>query len=169
MTPEILNSTIFPAAFSLLPAGMDSVQARAMLLAIGLQESKLRYRAQLVGGAVNWWESRNPPAHGWFQFERPAIGLLLKHAATKLLLERVLTDLEYPADDSILHQALRDNDLLAVCFARALLRTVPESLPEQREQQRGWEQYLWAWRPGKPHPETWAENWSKAWETILRH
>lgn len=166
MIPEIMNTVIFPAAFSLLPPGMDSAQARAMLLAIGLQESKLRHRAQLVGDAREWWESKNPPAHGWFQFERPAIGLLLKHAATKLLLERVLTDLEYPADDSILHQALRDNDLLAVCFARALLRTVPESLPVIGDVLESERQYLWAWRPGKHDPERWKKSYALMLETM---
>lgn len=168
MTPEILNSTIFPAAFSLLPAGMDSVQARAMLLAIGLQESKLRDRAQLVGGAVEWWHSIDPPANSYYQFENVSIRLMLQHSVARHLLIPALSALDYPVDaPGIIHEAVRDNDILATILARALLRTVPEALPEQREQQRGWEQYLWAWRPGKPHPKTWAENWRKAWTVVL--
>lgn len=36
-------------AFSLLPSKMNSKEARLMLLAIGLQESRFQYRRQLVG------------------------------------------------------------------------------------------------------------------------
>jgi len=168
MTPETLRDLIFPAAFPLLPPKMDTVQARAMLIAIALQESRLVHRAQLVGGAAEWWHSMDPPAHSYYQFEVVSIRLMLQHSIARPLLIPALSALDYPIDaPGIIHEAVRDNDILATILARALLRTVPEALPEQREQQRGWEQYLWAWRPGKPHPETWAENWRKAWTVVL--
>lgn len=168
MSPEIFSNYIFPAGFSLMPASYDTPNARAMLLAIGLQESRFSHRAQLVAGATDWWKSQNPPAHGWFQFERPVIGLLLKHPAARDTLLAVLGALGYPLETETIHQALRDNDLLALVFARCLLRTVPGPLPDSSDSKTGWEQYLWAWRPGKPHPETWEANWRRAWEVVLR-
>ena len=167
MTPETLRDLIFPAAFPLLPPKMDTVQARAMLIAIALQESRLVHRAQLVGGAAEWWHSIDPPAHGYYQFEVVSIRLLLQHVVARPLLIPALSALDYPLDaPGLIHEAIRNNDMLATVFARVLLYTVPESLPEEHEADRGLEQYLWAWRPGKPRPGTWPANWRLAWECV---
>src|SRR5699024_10369063 len=53
------QTRILDPALSLLPAVMDTHQARVMLLAIALQESDLAYREQIGG-----------PAHGLWMFER---------------------------------------------------------------------------------------------------
>lgn len=45
---EIIKTAINPA-LALLPATMDTPEARIMLLAIGLQESRFEHRRQLVG------------------------------------------------------------------------------------------------------------------------
>ena len=48
---DVLKNNIIPAALSLLPPKMDTPEARAMLGAIALQESALRYRQQVGGPA----------------------------------------------------------------------------------------------------------------------
>ena len=53
------------AALRILPSAMDSVQARVMLLAIGLQESRFIHRFQIVHGKPG----AKGPARGFWQFE----------------------------------------------------------------------------------------------------
>lgn len=65
---ELLRNNIIPAALSLLPSKMDTPEARAILIAIALQESNLKHRRQ-VGG----------PALGLLQWELPQVGLVLRH------------------------------------------------------------------------------------------
>jgi len=48
----------------------------------------------------------------------------------------------------------------SLSFARLLLWTLPSALPTTADE--GWTQYLDAWRPGKPHPATWAGHWATA-------
>ena len=50
---------VMPAAFSLLPPNMDSREARVMLLAIGMQESRFKHRKQIGGPAKGF-----PPKQG---------------------------------------------------------------------------------------------------------
>ena len=152
-TLDHIKAHIFPAAFALLPAGMDSAPARAMLVAIGLQESRFKYRKQ-VGG----------PAHGFWQFEHGGgVRGVLQHPQTRNTIREVLTTLSY--DDTTLtsYNAIVDNDVLACCYARLLLFTLPNTLPAQGDADEGWRQYISAWRPGKPHRETWDAFYLQAW------
>jgi hypothetical protein len=151
-----IRDVVIPAALHMLPGSMDSPEARAMLLAIGLQESKLTYRRQ-VGG----------PAHGFWQFEQGGgvVGVLT-HAATKGILGGVLADMNQPATSSGCYDAIVDNDILACVFARLLLFTLPNKLPANTQPDEGWRQYVAAWRPGAPRPETWADNFNAAWNLI---
>ena len=55
------------------------------------------------------------------------------------------------------YKALPTDDVLAACFARLLLFTVPRKLPNTEE--AAWQYYLEGWRPGKPHRHRWAQNW----------
>ena len=148
-----------PAAYSLLPDRMQSPEATAMLLAIGLQESQFAARRQLPKG----------PARGAWQFERAGgvVGVL-NHRSTKTYIQRALVSLCYPSslDDYGCHTAIEHNDVLACCFARLLLWTLPEPLPSLLNVEVGWAQYLSAWRPGKPHPETWPDNFHLAWSLV---
>src|SRR5688572_12878990 len=60
-TIDYVHRLVIPAAYDLLPLHMASVEATAMLLAVGWQESdSFRARAQYEGG----------PARGFWQFER---------------------------------------------------------------------------------------------------
>jgi hypothetical protein len=152
-----VQSFIFPAAFALLPGVMDTPEARAMLLAIGLQESKFEARRQLGGG----------PARGLWQFERGGgtVGVLT-HASSKPYARLVCAELLYKAELEPVFDALPDNDVLACCFARLLLWTLPGLLPSKGQTERGWAQYSEAWRPGKPHPEDWPGNFAQAWGLV---
>ena len=53
---EVLRLAIEPALL-LLPARMESAEATVMLLAIGLQESRLEHRRQIKGPARSFWQA----------------------------------------------------------------------------------------------------------------
>lgn len=141
---------------SLLPEPMRTREAKAMLLAIGLQESRFQHRRQING-----------PAHGFWQFEKGGgIKGVLNHKITKKHINDVCETLLIPNDPDDCYEAVVYNDILACCFARLLLWTLPYKLPGENEGDLGWEEYLDAWRPGKPHHETWGKNFSRAWEMV---
>ena len=159
MTPAYALVHILPAAFALLPAKMDTPQARAMLLAVGLQESGFRHRRQIEG-----------PARGFWQFEqRGGVAGVLTHAHTAEIARDVCGLLGYQtsgavsARGAVVYAALADNDILACAFARLLLWTLPEALPGRDAPDTGWAQYLKAWRPGKPRKDSWNGYWETAW------
>jgi hypothetical protein len=138
---------------SLLPERLDSLEARAMLYAIAMQESRLQYRRQING-----------PARGFWQFEQGGgVRGVVQHPATRPLLLPVLKRLRYEPVVPMPYAALADNDILAAVFARLLLWTVPQALPGPDDAEEGWKQYLWAWRPGKPHRHTWDGFYGEGW------
>lgn len=61
----------------------------------------------------------------------------------------------------------KHNDVLAAVFARLLLWTLPDALPDVHSYEDGWHQYVSAWRPGKPHPATWRGLYGVAWDAVL--
>jgi hypothetical protein len=149
---------ILPAAYALLPTEMGSQAASAMLLAIGLQESEFEHRHQ-VGG----------PAHGFWQFERGGgVHGVLAHSATAPHIDKILRLLKYNVSTGDCYTAIEHNDVLAACFARLLLWTVPRPLPGADEADAGWQQYLDSWRPGRPHYSTWATYYEMAWQLVER-
>lgn len=160
----LLYHHIIPAAYSVLPLTMQSREATAMLLAIACQESdQLRHRRQMAGG----------PARGFWQFESGVKGGggitgVMKHPSSKLQLRAALDTLVYSRQSTAtqLHAAIEHNDVLAAVLARLLLWTLPDRLPTVDEPLMGWSQYLDAWRPGKPHPATWPENYKRAWDMV---
>lgn len=151
-----VQAFVFPATFALLPGVMDSRSARAMLLAIGLQESGFLYRHQ-VGG----------PAHGFWQFEKGGgVKGVLGHQSTRVHLTAVCTELQYAPTVDGCFIAIEHNDTLACCFARLLLWTLPGLLAERGAPERGWNQYIAAWRPGKPHRSSWDDYFNAAWKLV---
>lgn len=153
MTTIDYIKSVFPVALSLLPAKMDTPEARAMVLAIFMQESRLEHRVQIGG-----------PAHGFGQFEfGGGIRGVLNHPASQSHIQSVLSVLRYDFHPQTSYDAIVHNDVLAVCYARLLLWTLPQSLPKQGEIQEGWNQYIAAWRPGRPHRETWDAFYIAAW------
>lgn len=144
-------------ALALLPAGMDSREARVMLAAIGLQESRFKYRRQLVG---------NPPkpigpAAGFWQFEkgsaasRGGVWGVFLHESTNRHGKTLCAARGVPASPSNIWETIQTDDVLAAGIARLLLWTDPKRLPEVGKEAEAWALYLRTWRPGKPHPATW--------------
>lgn len=159
MTPELFIRNALDPALRLLPAKLDSPAARAMVIAICLQESRLQYRHQVNG-----------PAVGYAQMEQGGgVRGVLTHAASKPLIQVVLKALDYSPDADALdcYVAIQHNDILAAAFARLLLWTIPQALPAQSAAGSGWTQYVEAWRPGKPVRETWNGFFEQAWEVVL--
>ena len=156
MTPSNFIRYAMEPALSLLPEGMNTHQAKVIMLAIAFQESRLEYRKQIGG-----------PAKGYFQFEQGGgVRGVLTHQASKPHIQRVLSALDYSTDSgpAECYAAIEHNDILACCFARLLLLTDPTNIPT--ELKGAWELYLRTWRPGKPHPENWADNYYRAMESF---
>lgn len=149
-------------AFALLPAHYDSPQARAMMLAIGLQESRFEHRWQIVRPAQPMVMG---PARGFWQFEQGGgCAGVLRHAASAHHAQQLCRLYNVPATANAVWSALHREDMdgLAAGFARLLLWTDPRALPAIGQQQAAWEYYLRNWRPGKPHPHTWESNYAQA-------
>jgi len=155
---ELLRNHIIPAALSLLPAKMDTPEARALLIAIALQESALKHRRQ-VGG----------PALGLLQWELPQVGLVLRHEVVAPLARKVLSELVYepgnPPHEHI-HAAMEHNDILQCAFSRLLLWPDAAPLPKRGDVQGSLATYLRIWRPGRPRPEKWPANYVLAWNAV---
>lgn len=135
-----------------LPEAMLSDEAVTMLLSIGHQESGWKHRRQVRG-----------PARGWWQFEQGGgVAGVLRHHSTRDTAARVCGELGYKPESHEVYDALADNDLLAVCFARLLLWTLPKPLPDLGDVNVAWDQYIEAWRPGKPHRDRWDKSYRLA-------
>jgi hypothetical protein len=154
---ELLARHVIPAAYGLLPAPMASREATALVLTIAQQESGCRHRRQVRGPARSLW-----------QFEKAGLVGVRTHRASGPHVAAALSALCYSADLSInhLYVAIEHNDLLGAIFARLLLWTLPDELPARDEPDRAWDQYVRAWRPGRPHPQTFAAHFSRAWECV---
>lgn len=125
------------AALRLLPAGMSSGRAEAMLLAIGLQESLLIHRRQIGG-----------PARGLLQFETGGVRGVLEHPASRQLARAICIDRGIEPATAALYAALEHDDVLAMAIGRLLLWTDPKPLPELGDADAAWALYLRTWRPG---------------------
>lgn len=159
----ILRTAINPA-LGMLPVKMDSDAARVEMLAIGLQESRLKFRAQKTSDPY-----RKGPARGLWQFERGGgvIGVMT-HRATKDLAEAVCKARGVPFDSSLIHARLEFDDILAAAFARLLLWADPKPLPDvDADHETAWQCYLRNWRPGKPRRETWDEFHAQARAQVM--
>ena len=162
---EITDTAIAPA-MCLLPPAMDTIQARVMLLAIGLQESRFEYRRQLGNGpARGFWQFELGTAASkggvWGVFLHPASGNLLRTIAKQ-------RGLQLPAPTSI-YRAIEHDDVLAAVTARLLLWTDSQPLPSLGDVNGAWELYAKrCWRPGKPHRETWDGFYTQALDFVKK-
>lgn len=157
MTPErLLETAIKPALVELSALGVKHPQSTSrFLLAIALQESGLRHRRQVVGK-----EEAGPASSFWQAEVMGGVKGVLTHPVTEVRMTKLCDAFNVKAEPWALWEAIRYNDILAAALARLLILTLPHAMPETAED--GWKQYLEAWRPGKPHPETWAECWAVA-------
>ncbi|MGV6475342.1 hypothetical protein [Azotobacter vinelandii] len=152
---EIRAAAIAPA-LALLPARMNSPQAEAMLLAIGLQESGMIHRRQIGG-----------PARGIFQFEQGGgVRGVLRHPASRPHALAVCDARGVEPTDASVYATLEHDDILAAAFARLLLWTDPAPLPAVGEVARSWDLYVRTWRPGKPHRNRWDACYAQAMDAL---
>jgi hypothetical protein len=153
---DIAASAITPA-LALLPGRLDSPEARCMMLAIGLQESRLIARAQIVNGGGKG------PARGLWQFERGGgVRGVLEHPATKAAAGAVCLARQVAPTPPAVWAALETDDVLAAAFARLLLLADPKPLPALGDSAGAWACYLRNWRPGKPKPDSWPAVYAQA-------
>jgi len=126
-----------------------------------MQESGLRHRRQVSADG-----QESGPAVSWWQFER-AGGCrgVLTHRVISPLMLRICDLYDIDASELGLWEAMRYQDVVAAAAARLLIYTLPSPLPASPED--GWNQYIQAWRPGKPRPETWGANWAIA-ESVVQ-
>lgn len=148
-----VRRSIIEPALSLLPARMNSPQAMAMLLGIGLQESHFEYRRQLGNG----------PARGLWQMERGGgVHGVLTHKASKSLAAVICADHGVEPTEQAVWEAIEHDDELAAAMARLLLWTDPQPLPALGDAAGSWALYARVWRPGRPRPAEWPANYLRA-------
>jgi hypothetical protein len=160
---EQVTSAAIDPAMALLPTTMDSPAARIAMLTIGLQESKLCDRCQILPGGGRG------PAHSLWQMERAGgvVGVLT-HRASRLAAAKVCDMRGVAADSQAVWSAIEHDDILAAAFARLLIFTDAMALPAPDDVQGAWRMYaLRLWRPGKPKPETWAQHHARARAFVL--
>lgn len=165
LTLRQINQKVLAPALALLPAAMDSQQARVLLLVTTLQEDPAQLRAQrvVVGGIA-----RRGPARGLWQFELGGgVRGVMTHAASRYWAHRVCQARGVDFTARAVWNALETDDLLAAAFARLLIFTDAQALPALEDVQGAWRLYRYrCWRPGKPHPATWPGNHAKALEVV---
>lgn len=155
------------AAYALMPDHFASPEATVMLLAIGLQESRFESRWQITN-AYN--KNDMGPARGYWQFEAGGgVAGVLRHKSSAFQAAQLcrLFDVKPTTTDvySVLHR--QDMDALAAGFARLLLWTDPKPLPRLGDAKAAWALYAKdLWRPGKPHPTTWAAYYQRALDYV---
>ena len=151
----IIEYAINPA-MALLPPKMTSDKATVMLLAIGLQESRLTHRKQIGG-----------PAKSFLQFESGGgVKGAMTHSASSSSAQSLCQALAVPFERPAIFQAMEFNDVLAFGLGRLLLYTDPKALPEIGDAQAAWDLYQRVWRPGKPHRQTWDELYATACKVV---
>lgn len=164
MSLDEVNSLAITPALQILPAAMDTPEARIMLLAIGLQESRLEYRRQLKGG----------PARGLWQFEcgtqasRGGVWGVFLHDASRYWLAQLCAARGVKFHPEYIYPVLERDDVLAAGVARLLLFTDRMPLPVARDPDAAWALYARTWRPGRPHPETWSKLHAQARQYVAQ-
>lgn len=145
---EVLEKAILPA-LAILPAKMDSLQARVQLLATGLQESEFMHRRQMGNG----------PARGFWQFEKGGgVKGVMQHPASAAYVRAVCEVRGVQFDRYAIWTALETDDIFAAAIARLLLWTDAQPLPAVDDTKGSWALYSRVWNPGKPHPDKWPAN-----------
>jgi hypothetical protein len=139
-------------ALELLPIKMNSTEAKVLLVAIGLQESRFKHRKQIKG-----------PAHGYWQFESGGgVRGVMTHHSSRSNARLLCAQRGVNWNQSEIYEAIVNDDVLAAGFARLLLWTDANAIPEIGESDLAWDYYIRNWRPGKPHPETWSALYQQA-------
>lgn len=142
----LLRGVVNPTLAWLDTQGIPSDdRARVLLLAIAGQESAAHHRVQLVAGGGRG------PARGLWQFEGGSLAAtagVLSHRATMTVAGRLAQARGVRAITADVWAAFERDDVLAAGFARLLLWTDAQPLPQIGDQRAAWRYYLRVWRPG---------------------
>lgn len=162
MIPKFIDAAI-DIALSMLPSKMDTIEARLMLNAIGLQESAFEHKFQVVQGKPG----AKGPARGYWQFERGggARGVA-RHPASRYWMHHLCTERGVEFSSPAIWKAIEEDTILAAGAARLLLFTDPKRLPAINDVNGAWALYERVWRPGKPHPDKWPANYAEAFMRV---
>lgn len=161
MIPDHIKHAVSKALF-MLPPAMTSPKARVMLYAIGLQESRFEYRRQMIkkGGEL----LPLGPAKSFWQGERTG-GMcagVVRHDASRFWMHHMCEARGVKFNATAIWNAIEQDDVLAAAAARLLLFTDPRRLPDVGDERGAWNLYIRTWRPGRPHPQTWAALYAEA-------
>lgn len=152
---DVIQNAYLPAIQII--GARDTPNARVIILAIGLQESRFTHRRQMNNG----------PAMGFWQFESGGgVRGVLNHQASKEKAHKLCSVRGVDPVTQKVWAALETDDVLAAGFARLLLLTDPRALPAINQTQAAWDTYLRIWRPGRPHIESWAGFHKQAVEAV---
>jgi hypothetical protein len=154
---NVITDAIVPALDLL---GMPFTrQVCVPMCAIGLQESRLIHRVQILSNGGRG------PARGLWQFERGGGTLgVLSHDASRAKALALCKARNVVPDSASAWAAFEFDDILAAGFARLLLWTDARPLPAIGDVEGTWRYYLDNWRPGKPHRKTWDRLYAQAVE-----
>ena len=163
-----------PSAMSLLPGQMNSREAVAMMLAIGLHESAFKARVQGRMRPLKTLDDLGPqagPARGYWQFERAGgTAEILESPDTKDIAVPICKMFLVDPNRQAVHTMLGFNDVLAAVFARLLLWRDSRPMPTPLQYNEGYSIYLRNWRPNPDaaaaHRKDWPQNFNTAWNVV---
>lgn len=167
---DVVKNILTPM-FVYFPASYDTPAVRLLLLTIGLQESRFTNRRQLINKVVEGKKVLVPegPAIGFWQFElgnavsKGGVWGVLNHFRVGAIAKKFCQDLGVKPDPETVWRALENNDVLAAGFARLLLLSDAQAVPQVGNIDGAWKCYAErTWRPGKPHRETWHDFYIQA-------
>lgn len=159
-----VNKEYIDPIFAVLPKQMDTVEARLMLLSIGLQESRFTATYQKTKGKPDV----KGPARGYWQFEkgtrasRGGVWGVYLHDASRYWLSELCKHFSVKFDVDFIYAEIEVNPVFAAGVARCLLFTDGKKLPQVGKVQEAWDCYTRNWRPGKPHRNTWDSLYDQA-------
>lgn len=158
VTGVALGAQIIDKTFNdyLIADRFVSPEAKVLLLAIGLQES----------GFVDRVQKDNGPAHSFWQEEPNGIKAVMYNSVNKPYLLRACNSMGIAFDWYDIYEEVINNDELACIVARLILYADPAKLPTVGDSDGAWEYYIANWRPGKPRPQDWPDNYKAAMEYI---
>lgn len=143
------NAGAITPALAILGPRFDTIEARVLLLAIGMQESRLTAHDQVDPDNVVG------PALGLWQFERNGVAAVLRNEVTRPHALALCAARGVAPTTRAVWLATASDDVLAAGIARLLLYANPNSLPSLGRGAEAWDYYVDTWRPGKPKRRTW--------------
>lgn len=157
LTPQQLLVHVIRPAWLALPAKMRGTKAEVQAIATGLQETRLNARRQMGNG----------PARGLTQFEKGGgVRECVRNPVVTQYTEACAALARVPFTEDGVWAGLEFDDELAMQLTRLNYWRSPRQLPELGDADGAWKLYNAVWAPGKPRPETWADNYAAAWEAV---